>query len=242
MAGWQERARAWLLARAEADPRITGAAVTGSAARGESDAWSDVDVYLGVTAPVSEVLADWSDRVYAELGAVHHFDLTAGRAVYRAFLLPGLGEVDLGLCPATEWGPRGGAFDVVLGEPAPSETVPPPDPDHLAGLAWHHARHGQVCLERGRLWQAEHWVSALRDLVLALAAARRGLDASYARGAHLLPDSVTAPLAGALVGELAPEAIRTALAVALSCFLGELAAVDEPLADVLAAEMKTISG
>lgn len=241
MVAWQERARSWLLDRAEADPRVIGAALTGSIARGEGDAWSDVDVYLGVNAPLPEMLEEWSEQVYAELGALHHFDLTAGIAVYRAFLLPGLAEVDLGLCPAGQWGPRGGAFAVVFGDPAPAVAATPFDPDHLAGLAWHHARHVHVCLERGRLWQAEYWVGALRGQVLTLAAARRGLDTSYARGAHLLPDDVTGPLAGALVGELTPAALRRALGVALGCFLGELTAVDEPLAGVLRTALETIS-
>ena len=44
----RERVRAALVERAHEDPRITGAALTGSAARGEEDRWSDVDVFLGV--------------------------------------------------------------------------------------------------------------------------------------------------------------------------------------------------
>ncbi len=35
--------------------------------------------------------------------------------------------------------------------------------------AWHHALHARASIGRGRLWQAEYWIGAVRDLVLALA-------------------------------------------------------------------------
>lgn len=234
-------ARTFLEGLAESDQRVTGAALTGSHARGAADRWSDLDLFLGVDAPVEEVLADWTTQVYDGLSALHHFDLHAGTATYRAFLLSGGEEVDLGFCPAADWGPRGGAFAVLFGTPAPAVDVVPLDTDHVAGLAWHHARHAHVCLERGRLWQAEHWVSALRDHVLTLAAARHGLDTSYARGAHLLPSAVTEPLRGALVRELTGAELRRALGVAVGCFVAELRCVDERLAGVLTAELRAIS-
>lgn len=112
----RERVRARLLERAADDPRIVGAAVTGSAARGEQDRWSDVDLYFGVAAGVAppDVVRQWSDVVYAELGGVHHFDVDSGPATYRAFLRPDLLEIDLGFAPADAFGPRGGgAFHVV---------------------------------------------------------------------------------------------------------------------------------
>jgi hypothetical protein len=39
----------------------------------------------------------------------------------------------------------------------------------LAGLSWHHARHAYVCIERGHWWQAEHWISGIRDHAITLA-------------------------------------------------------------------------
>ena len=41
------RLRDALVARARADERITGAALTGSASRGAEDRWSDIDLALG---------------------------------------------------------------------------------------------------------------------------------------------------------------------------------------------------
>jgi len=44
------RLRDALVARARADERITGAALTGSASRDAEDRWSDIDLALGVAA------------------------------------------------------------------------------------------------------------------------------------------------------------------------------------------------
>jgi hypothetical protein len=98
-------------------------------------------------------------------------------------------------------------------ESAPPHCGPPPSHDHLIGLAWHHALHARVCIERRRWWQAEYWISAVRDQVIALACVRLGHPASYAKGAHLLPSRVTAPLAAALVRSLDEAELRRALDV-----------------------------
>jgi len=47
-----------------------------------------VDLFLGVAYRVA--LADWTAYLYAELGALHHFDLRAGPATSLAFLLADL--------------------------------------------------------------------------------------------------------------------------------------------------------
>jgi hypothetical protein len=59
-----------LLELAEKDPRITGAAVTGSAADGNEDRWSDIDLFFGVgdLVALDAVVSDWSSYLYASLG------------------------------------------------------------------------------------------------------------------------------------------------------------------------------
>jgi hypothetical protein len=86
----RQRVRMALLERAREDERIVGAAITGSAARDAEDRWSDVDLFFGVadSIAVEETLGDWSAFMYRELGAIHHLDLHAGPAIYRAFLRP----------------------------------------------------------------------------------------------------------------------------------------------------------
>jgi len=227
--------RARLLDRAGADPSITAAAITGSGSVGAEDDWSDIDLFFGVEdgVGVDEALSAWTAFVYRELGALHHFDVRAGASAYRAFLLPDLLEVDLGFTPAAGFGPVGdGGFQVVFGEPAPRRAVPV-DTGLLIGHTWHHILHARACIERGRGWQAEHWVSAVRDNTLAMASARLGEAVSYAKGADRLPAEVTRPLQAALVTSLDPAELRRALVAGVGAFLDELRAADPVLADAL---------
>ncbi|MDT0345874.1 nucleotidyltransferase domain-containing protein [Streptomyces litchfieldiae] len=231
----RRRVRAGLLERARADGRVVGAALTGSAARDAEDRWSDIDLFLGVddAVPVAEVLADWSEFAYGELGALHHFDLSADPAVYRAFLLGDLLEVDLGFAPAAAFGQVGdGAFRVVFGE-AVARRPAGADPAHLVGLAWHHVLHARVAVERGAWWQAEHWISGVRDHTLALACVRLGHPAAHAKGADRLPPDITGPLAEALVRRLDAAELTRALGAATRALLAELAAGDPGAARVL---------
>lgn len=224
-----------LLERAHQDTRVVGAAVTGSAARDAEDRWSDVDLFFGVAdaVPVTEVLGDWSAFVYHELGAIHHFDLHAGRAVYRAFLLDGLLELDLGFTAAHEFGPLGdGAFSVVFGDPVLRQPGTF-DQGHVIGLSWHHVLQARICLERDDRWQAEYWVSAVRDHVVTLACHRLGYPTSHAKGADLLPAVVSDRLQATLVRTLDCDELVRALAAVTRALLDELAAVDAELAAVL---------
>src|SRR5690349_17290331 len=74
------RLRDALVAAARADPRITAAALTGSAAAGAEDRWSDIDLAFSVAAgaDTGAVVADWTERMYREGGAVHHLDVYRG--------------------------------------------------------------------------------------------------------------------------------------------------------------------
>jgi hypothetical protein len=222
-----------LLDRARGDERIAGAAVTGSATGGAQDRWSDVYLFFGVRAGVAveEVLRDWSRFVYGELGAVHHFDLRPAAAVYRAFLLGDLLEIDLGFTPVDDFGPVGsGGFQVVFGAAAGRRAVAPVDPHHLIGLAWHHVLHARSSIERGAPWRAEYWISALRDHVLTLACLRHGLTAAHAKGVDRLPPEIRTAVGAALVRSLDAGELTRALRAATSAMLDELHATDEELA------------
>jgi predicted nucleotidyltransferase len=220
--------RRQLLGLAEKDARITGAAVTGSAADGREDRWSDIDLFFGVADDVAldKVLSDWSDYLYGELDALHHFDLEVPSAIHRAFLLPSCLEIDLGFTPAGQFGPRAPHFRAVFGEATQRSPAAPPDPGHVIGLAWHHVLHARSCLERERPWQAEYWISGIRDQALALACLRFGEPAAYAKGADALPVAITGELEDALVRSLEPEELRRALRVAATRLIRELYETD----------------
>jgi hypothetical protein len=78
-----------LLELAEADPAMVAAAITGSHAIGEGDRWSDIDLAFAVDGELAEVLGRWTELLGGEFGALHHWDLPFGSAIYRVFLLSG---------------------------------------------------------------------------------------------------------------------------------------------------------
>ncbi|MEV6966145.1 nucleotidyltransferase domain-containing protein [Hamadaea sp. NPDC051192] len=219
-----------LLDLAAADPAIAGAAVTGSQATGDEDRWSDIDLVFGVDGPPAVSMRHWTDRLYDDFGAAHHWDLPSGSAVYRVFLLPGCLEADIAFVPIADFAPRGPSWRTVFGSPAESQPAPAPTADHLAGLAWHHALHARISIERNRLWQAEHWISAVRTQVIALACLRLGHPTSYAKGAHLLPADLTSMLAATLVRTLDGAELRRALGAAVDALIAELDRTDPALA------------
>ncbi|MEV6844013.1 hypothetical protein [Actinoplanes sp. NPDC051411] len=223
-----------LLALAEADSAIIGAAVTGSQAVDGGDRWSDIDLVFGVDGPLEATMRRWTDLLHHDFAAIHHWDLPASSAVYRVFLLPSGLEVDLAFGPAAEFGPNGPSWRTVFGHPAPRADAPSPSRRELTGRAWHHALHARVCIRRHRWWQAEQWISALRGEILALACLRLGHPTAYAKGAHLLPADVTTPLTATLVHALNQAELTRALSAATSSLLAELTLVDQTLAARLA--------
>jgi Nucleotidyltransferase domain len=238
----RDRALGCLLARVETDGAITGAALTGSLATGDGDRWSDIDLVLAVRGELIPVLNKWTRSLYQELGAQHHWDLTAGPPVIRVFLLPGWLEIDLKFAPEDQFGARGPQWRTIFGQPQPLEPFPPPDPRQLTGLIWHHTLHAYICIERGRWWQAEYWISAMRDHVITLACLRLGHPADHAKGAHLLPENLTEPLDATLVRSPREPELRRALAATINVVTGELERADPALAARLRPMLTELAG
>lgn len=231
----RDKLRAELVKAARTDSRIIGAALTGSAATGLEDRWSDIDLLFGLRNPsdLPSALADWTTRMYGQHGAVHHLDVRFGRAVYRVFLLQSSLQVDLAFAPAAEFGARAPSFRLLFGVASELPHVSPPAAEQLIGLAWLHAVHARSCIARDKLWQAEYMVSGVRDHVLSLACLRHGLPAAQGRGMDHLPAEVSAPLRDALVRRLDADELRRALRVAVRALLAETRIVNEPLASRL---------
>jgi predicted nucleotidyltransferase len=228
----RERLREELLAAARADPRISGAALTGSAALGAGDRWSDLDLAFGISDPagVSDALGEWTSLMYSDHGALHHVDVNFGRAIYRVFLLASTLQVDLAFFPAEEFGAIQPTFRLLFGTSVERPHTSPASPAHLIGLGWLHALHARSCIGRGKLWQAEYMVSGVRDHTLALASRRHGLPADQGRGMDRLPRDVTAPLDAALVRTIDSDELRRAFRVAMAGFLVEIEHADPELA------------
>ncbi len=246
MTGFTVEARAQLksslLEFARRDPRLSGVAVTGSAAAGREDRWSDVDLAFGVAEPalVGAVLSDFSDFMYAQ-GSLHHHDVRAGAWIYRVFFLPGGLQVDLAFVERGEFRPLGPAFKLVFGDAKSVQPVPGPNAKDVIGVAWLHALHARSSILRDKLWQAEYMVSAVRDHTLALACIRLGLPSAHGRGMDSLPESVTQPLLASMVGHLNADELWRAFDRVLQCLTSEVNHADPALGLRVSAELSGLS-
>ena len=207
-----------MLALAEADGRVVAGAVVGGLADGAGDRWSDLDLTFAVDddESVDEVLAEWTRELAADLGAVHLFDLPAAAAIYRVFLLPGCLQVDLSFAPASAFGARGPRFRLLFGEVVELPQAAPASANELFGLGVHHALRARFSIERRRPWQAEHWITGVRDQAFRLACRRRGLEGAHGRRFDELPPEALEAFEQALVRSLAPEELERALRAAIS--------------------------
>lgn len=103
----------------------------------------------------------------------------------------------------------------------------PPCARVLFGYAAHHAVRARICIERGRYWQAEYWISGTRDYALGLACRARGLSTFHGRGFDDLPSEVRDMFLGALVTPLDRHDLLRSLAVAIDGLLREADEVRE---------------
>jgi hypothetical protein len=238
-----------LLRLAEADERVVAGAAVGSLAVDSGDRFSDLDLTFGVAdhVPVAGVLNDWTATLVDELDAVHLADLERGPTTYRVFLLPNALQFDLSMTPAARFRPAGPRFRLLFGETAASEPgvatpsvagdifLPTPAvAQDLFGWGVIYALHARACIERGRGWQAEHYVGAVRDHALSLACLRQALPTVQARGYDDLSAETLAYFDAAHVGAVEPQALRAALGASVLALMHEAAEAGLRHADTVA--------
>jgi hypothetical protein len=238
----RERVRDRVLELAASDERVTGGAVVGSFAEGDGDRWSDLDLTFAVIDGVSlvDVLSDWTRSLVDDFRAIHLFDLPRASSIYRVFLLPGCLQLDLSFTPASAFGANGPKFKLLFGEAIEKAQDVSPDPRELFGYAVHHALRARFSIERGRYWQAEYWVSGLRDYALSLACRIRRLPEYEGRGFDDLPADVRERFTDALVSSLDREELLRALDRAVMALLRETSEVRE-MAAAAEPELRTLT-
>jgi hypothetical protein len=161
------------------------------------------------------------------------------------FLLPHALQFDLSMTPASQFRATGPRFRLVFGHTAVGEcqAVPsagqlfiptPAVATDLFGWGVIYALHARACIERARVWQAEHYIGAVRDHALSLACLRQGLPAVQARGYDDLPAETLARFPETHVAAVEPEALRAALAASASALMREGADADLITAKVVA--------
>jgi hypothetical protein len=241
--------REHLLRLAKQDPRVVAAAAVGSLAADSGDRFSDLDLTFGIAdhVPVAAVLNGWTRTLIDQLDAVHLADLERGPTTYRVLLFPDALQLDLSMTPAAKFGPAGPRFRLLFGATAAGTSegsappvvgglfLPtPPVAGDLFGWGVIYALHARACIERGRLWQAEHYVGAVRDHALALFCLCQELPVVQARGYDDLPTGTLAGLAAAHVGAVEPGALRAALAACVVALLRAGAEARLPHAETVA--------
>jgi hypothetical protein len=237
-----------VLRLAQEDERVVAGAVVGSLAVDGGDRFSDLDLTFGTAdhVRVADVLDDWTRMLIDELDAVPLVELERGPTTYRVFLLPDLLQLDLSVTPVAQFRPGGPRFQLLFGETAaggseaPTPPVPgdlflptPPVARDIFGWGVIYALHARVCIERGRIWQAEHYVGAVRDHALSLACLRQGLTAVQARGYDDLSAETLAGFEDVHVGAFEPGALRAALVASVLALMREGAEARLPHAHVV---------
>jgi hypothetical protein len=241
--------REHVLQLAEKDDRVVAGAAVGSLAAGSGDEFSDLDLTFAVAdqVPTGAVLEDWTRRLGADVDAVHLVDLERSPTIYRVFLLPDALQFDLSLTPASHFRPAGPRFRLLFGKTAADDAgastparaanlfIPTPAvPGDVFGWGVVYALHARACIERGRVWQAEHYVGGVRDHALSLACLSAGRPAVHARGYDELPAETLARFDKTHVGAAEPDPLRAALAASLTALLREGMEAQLPHADAVA--------
>ncbi len=203
--------------------RVVAGAAVGSLALNQGDRWSDLDLTFAVAddIPVAKVLEAWTRDIAEKLDAIHLFDVTSGPSIYRVFLLPGCLQFDLSFTPAPKFGANGPKFKLIFGSSVERPHAEPPPAQELLGYAVHHLLRARFCIERGRFWQAEYWISGARDNALSLACRRRGLPAVHGRGFDALPAGVRDHFQSGLVRALERDELLRALGFVIEGLLRE---------------------
>jgi hypothetical protein len=245
----RDAVREHLLGLAQADEHVVAGAAVGSLAVDDGDRFSDLDLSFGIAdhVPVTEVLNAWTRRLIDQLDAVQLADLQRGPTTYRVFLFPDALQVDLSMTPAAQFRPAGPRFRLLFGATAagtsegPSPPVvgglfiaTPPVAGDLFGWGVIYALHARACIERGRLWQAEHYVGAVRDHALSLFCLDQRLPVVQARGYDDLAAATLARFEGAHVGAVESGALRAALAACVVALMRAGAEARLPHADTVA--------
>lgn len=240
----REGLRDALIAAAEADEEVVGAALVGSAATGREDAWSDIDLMLQIRAGTDpgSVAERWTADFYGSHGAVHHLDVVAGGVLYRVFLTRASLQVDVSFWPEDQFRATEPGFKVLFGRPNPPTEPSEPDAERMVGLGWLYALHARSAIARGRRWQAVMMLDHLRDEVLALGCVRLGLNPHHGREADRLPPEFLDALHRARAVSVEGEELTRSNGALLKCFAEEVARHDRALAERLRPALDELAG
>lgn len=231
-----------LIALAQADTDIVGAALVGSSATGLQDAFSDIDLALQLAPDVDEAAAvdRWTRHITERYGVAHHLDVYAGNTRYRVYLLPESLQIDISFWAHNAFVAIGDRFTLLFGAHPEERRVTTQNPDHLIGYAWLYALHVRSSIARNQPWHALSLLDDMRDYVLMLACIRHGLNPRELRGVDDLPSEVLSRFTIARAISLQPDELRRSLRCHGELLLTEVSEIDANLADQLSEPVREI--
>jgi predicted nucleotidyltransferase len=220
--------RAWLVARAKADPRIAGAALVGSGARDAEDEWSDIDLVLQLdpTADESLLVEDWTRAIDETRGIADTLDVFAGGVRYRVFFLRSSLQIDVSFWPHDQFRATEPTFRVLFGTPNTATEPMRLDAGETIGLGWLYAIHARSAVARGKLWQATMMLDDLRNSLVALKCIRLGLNPWHGRDVDRLPLTDRAALETSRAHQVTVGDLESSRVLLTSQFLDEVALHD----------------
>lgn len=222
---------------AKSDPSVTGGADIGSSASSSLDRWSDIDITFGVKdeCNLKLVLDDWTRNLEAEFDIAHYFDVPRGNAIYRVILFTNCMELDLSIVLEKDFGSLSPNFQLLFGKAIDRSEFTHPAATEPIGWGWHNILHANSAINRGRSWQAEFWISSLRNHLLTLLCIRFNLPSAQGRGVDQLPKNLLVPTEYTLVRTLEKVELRRALNALAAIFIGEVREHDVNIATRLEA-------
>lgn len=236
--------REQLIQRARQDPRVSGAALVGSAARGESDRWSDIDLALRLTAGADrETTADdWTHWLRSILTVADTLDVRVGETLYRVFFSTDTLQIDLSFFPFEDFRATGGeALKLLFGEARPPAPTTEPDWQMMVRWSWLYALHARSAIARRRHLQADVMLGELRAQVIALACARAGLPTHQGRGAHHLLSEISTRIIASRAADLGGVEQTRSLHAVTQILIDEVKHLDAQYASQLEPALRNLS-
>ena len=235
-----------LIQHARDDRRIVAAALVGSAARGDEDRWSDIDLALRLApGETPETVADdWTDQLRSWFDVADTHDVRSGGGLYRVFLGTCSLQVDVSFFPDADFvASNGEPMSLVFGDQALSAPARrPADWRARARLGWLYALHARSAIGRGRWWQAEIMLNDLRAETIALACIAAGVNPHDGRAAHLLGPALLAELESSRAPQLGADELGRSLGQTCSAYLRQVGALDPDFAGRLAPALEALVG
>jgi hypothetical protein len=209
---------------AQSDNRVSGGALVGSFANNVMDKYSDIDITFGIKTgfePLS-ILNEWTEILKSEFEIVDYFDVKSASAIYRVILFSNGLEIDLSVVPKNDYGPMSPNFKLLFGESINRTNFPEQPLRTLIGWGWHHVLHANSAINRFKLWQAEYWLSSLRNYVISMKCIRLGLPSAHARGADRINNLDMKVFESTLIQILESKELKRVLMIMTNEFIKEV--------------------